>query len=49
MAAVIGFQSPYNDQRSVVALLADSPRGNELLTNALNDAVSGQRCLARWR
>ena len=41
MAAVIGFQSPYNDQRSVVALLADSPRGNELLTNALND--SGKR------
>lgn len=40
-AAVIGFQSPYNDQRSVVALLADSPRGNELLTNALND--SGKR------
>jgi hypothetical protein len=41
MAAIIGFQSPYNDQRSVVALLADSPRGNELLTNALND--SGKR------
>jgi hypothetical protein len=41
MAAVIGFQSPYNDQRSVVALLADSPRGNELLNNALND--SGKR------
>ncbi|MCS6036729.1 hypothetical protein LNQ52_10660 [Klebsiella pneumoniae subsp. pneumoniae] len=38
---MIGFQSPYNDQRSVVALLADSPRGNELLTNALND--SGKR------
>lgn len=41
MAAIIGFQSPYNDQRSVVALLADSPRGNELLTLALND--SGKR------
>lgn len=41
MAAIIGFQSPYNDQRSVVALLADSPRGNELLTAALND--SGKR------
>ncbi len=26
MAAVVGFQSPFNDQRSVVALLADSPR-----------------------
>lgn len=41
MAAIIGFQSPYNDQRSVLALLADSPRGNELLTQALND--SGKR------
>lgn len=41
MAAIIGFQSPYNDQRSIVALLADSPRGNELLTQALND--SGKR------
>ncbi|MGG8267863.1 cellulose biosynthesis cyclic di-GMP-binding regulatory protein BcsB [Klebsiella aerogenes] len=41
MAAIIGFQSPYNDQRSVIALMADSPRGNELLTNALND--SGKR------
>ncbi len=27
MAAVVGFQSPLNDQRSVIALLADSPRG----------------------
>jgi hypothetical protein len=41
MAAVIGFQSPFNDQRSVVALLADSPRGYELLNDALND--SGKR------
>jgi hypothetical protein len=41
MAAVVGFQSPYNDQRSVVALLADSPRGYELLNNAMND--SGKR------
>jgi hypothetical protein len=41
MAAIIGFQSPYNDQRSVIALMADSQRGNELLTNALND--SGKR------
>lgn len=41
MAAIIGFQSPYNDQRSVVALLADSPRGYELLNTALND--SGKR------
>ncbi|WP_058910494.1 cellulose biosynthesis cyclic di-GMP-binding regulatory protein BcsB [Entomohabitans teleogrylli] len=41
MAAVVGFQSPYHEQRSVVALLADSPRGYELLNNALND--SGKR------
>lgn len=41
MAAVVGFQSPYNDQRSVVALLADSPRGYELLNSAMND--SGKR------
>lgn len=41
MAAVIGFQSPYNDQRSVIALLADSPRGYELLNEAIND--SGKR------
>lgn len=41
MAAVVGFQSPYNDQRSVIALLADSPRGYELLNQAMND--SGKR------
>ena len=41
MAAVVGFQSPYNEQRSVVALLADSPRGYELLNTAMND--SGKR------
>ena len=41
MAAIIGFQSPYNEQRSVVALLADSPRGYELLNEAMND--SGKR------
>ncbi|MGY5954886.1 cellulose biosynthesis cyclic di-GMP-binding regulatory protein BcsB [Kosakonia sp. BK9b] len=41
MAAIVGFQSPYNDQRSVVALLADSPRGYELLNTAMND--SGKR------
>ncbi|MFN1130074.1 cellulose biosynthesis cyclic di-GMP-binding regulatory protein BcsB [Lelliottia nimipressuralis] len=41
MAAIVGFQSPYNDQRSVIALLADSPRGYELLNGAMND--SGKR------
>ncbi|MFP1453189.1 hypothetical protein ACLB1N_26095 [Escherichia coli] len=39
--AAIGFQSPYNDQRSVIALLADSPRGYEMLNDAVND--SGKR------
>ncbi|WP_054177964.1 cellulose biosynthesis cyclic di-GMP-binding regulatory protein BcsB [Trabulsiella odontotermitis] len=43
MAAIVGFQSPYNDQRSVVALLADSPRGYELLNDAMND--SGKRAV----
>ena len=41
MAAIIGFQSPFNAQRSVVALLADSPRAYQLLNNALLD--SGKR------
>ncbi|GAA3549897.1 cellulose biosynthesis cyclic di-GMP-binding regulatory protein BcsB [Zobellella aerophila] len=41
MAAVIGFQSPFHEQRSVVALLADSPRGYQLLNEAINDG--GQR------
>lgn len=41
MAAIVGFESPYHNQRSVVALLADSPKGYSLLNNALND--SGKR------
>jgi len=41
IGTIIGFQSPFNDQRSVVALLADSPRGWDLLNNALLD--SGKR------
>ncbi|MEA0983859.1 cellulose biosynthesis cyclic di-GMP-binding regulatory protein BcsB, partial [Salmonella enterica] len=41
MAAVGGFQSPFNDQRSVIALLADSPRGYQRLNDAVND--SGKR------
>lgn len=43
MAAIIGFQSPYHDQRSVIALMADSKRGSELLNQALND--SGKRAV----
>lgn len=41
MSAIIGVQSPFHAQRSIVALLADSPRGYELLNNALLD--SGKR------
>lgn len=41
MAAIVGFQSPFNPQRSVVAYLADSPRAWTLLDNAMND--SGKR------
>ncbi|TQI78194.1 cellulose synthase subunit [Serratia fonticola] len=41
MSAIIGVQSPFHDQRSIVALLADSPRGYALLNNALLD--SGKR------
>ncbi|MCG8709562.1 cellulose biosynthesis cyclic di-GMP-binding regulatory protein BcsB [Brenneria sp. 4F2] len=37
MSAIIGIQSPYHDQRSIVALLADSPQGYVLLNNALTD------------
>ncbi len=35
MSAIIGLQSPYHKQRSIVALLADSPRGFELLNETL--------------
>lgn len=41
MSAIVGVQSPFNDQRSIVALLADSPRGYELLNDAMLD--SGKR------
>ncbi|MBU3823586.1 MAG: cellulose biosynthesis cyclic di-GMP-binding regulatory protein BcsB [Candidatus Oceanisphaera merdipullorum] len=37
IAAIIGFQSPFYEQRSVVALLADSPEGYRLLNQALDD------------
>nr|MBA2817615.1 Cellulose synthase regulatory subunit [Candidatus Pantoea persica] len=38
LATVIGFQSPFHDQRSVVTLLADgSPRAWQLLNDALID------------
>ncbi|MDN0086843.1 cellulose biosynthesis cyclic di-GMP-binding regulatory protein BcsB [Yersinia nurmii] len=37
MSAIIGVQSPYHEQRSIVALLADSPQGYELLNDALLD------------
>ncbi|NEG81195.1 cellulose biosynthesis cyclic di-GMP-binding regulatory protein BcsB [Pantoea agglomerans] len=42
LATVIGFQSPFYDQRSVVALLADgTPRSWQLLNEAMGD--SGKR------
>lgn len=39
MAAIVGTQSPYFAQRSIVALLADSPQGYTLLNNALIDST----------
>lgn len=44
LATVIGFQSPFHDQRSVVALLTDgSPRAWQLLNDTLTDnAKRGQ-------
>jgi len=53
LATVIGFQSPFYDQRSVVALLADgSPRSWQLLDEALGDsgkrsAISGSAAVIR--
>ncbi|TPV27487.1 cellulose biosynthesis cyclic di-GMP-binding regulatory protein BcsB [Pantoea anthophila] len=53
LATVIGFQSPFYDQRSVVALLADgSPRSWQLLDEALADsgkraAISGSTAIVR--
>ncbi|WP_312123613.1 cellulose biosynthesis cyclic di-GMP-binding regulatory protein BcsB, partial [Pantoea vagans] len=53
LATVIGFQSPFYDQRSVVALLADgSPRSWQLLDEALADsgkrqAISGSTAILR--
>lgn len=41
IAAVIGFESPYHNKRSVVAVLADSERGYALFNQAIND--SGKR------
>lgn len=39
VATIIGTQSPYFAQRSIVALLADSPQGYTLLNNALIDST----------
>lgn len=52
MAAIIGFQSPFHEQRSVVALLADSPHAYQLLNNALLDtgkraAIYGSAAIIR--
>lgn len=37
IAAIIGFESPNNSQRSVVALLANGPEGYKLLNSTLNN------------
>lgn len=52
MGAIIGFQSPYNDQRSVVALMGDGAKGYELLDQAMADtgkraAMSGSVVIVR--
>lgn len=41
MAAIVGVQSPNNDQRSIVALLANNAEGQGLMNDALQD--SGKR------
>lgn len=43
ISAIIGVQSPFHAQRSIVALLADSQQGYELLNEALLD--SGKRAV----
>ncbi|WP_417616618.1 cellulose biosynthesis cyclic di-GMP-binding regulatory protein BcsB [Oceanisphaera sp.] len=52
LAAMVGFQSPFFEQRSIVALLADSPEGYQLLNTALSDeeqraALSGSVSIIR--
>ena len=37
ISAIVGLQSPYHDQRSIVALLADSTQGFSLLNQSLHD------------
>ncbi|MBF7993859.1 cellulose biosynthesis cyclic di-GMP-binding regulatory protein BcsB [Rahnella laticis] len=38
IAAIVGLQSPYFDQRSVVALMANSQKGFEMLNTSMQDA-----------
>ncbi len=52
VAALVGVQSPYHEQRSIVALLADSTAGQSLMNDALQDsgkraAVSGSVAVVR--
>ncbi|WP_045097680.1 cellulose biosynthesis cyclic di-GMP-binding regulatory protein BcsB [Legionella fallonii] len=43
LAAIIGLQSPYYKQRSIIGLLADTPRGFELLNETFSvKSLSGQ-------
>ncbi|WP_413721611.1 cellulose biosynthesis cyclic di-GMP-binding regulatory protein BcsB [Sodalis sp. RH24] len=43
IAAVVGLQSPYFNQRSIVALLAKGPDGNALLNKAMADNLQKAR------
>lgn len=43
IAALVGLQSPYFSQRSVVALMAKGPRGDALLNDALRDNAAKAR------
>ena len=52
LAALVGVQSPYHEQRSIVAILADSTAGQSLMNDALQDsgkraAVSGSVAVVR--
>lgn len=52
LAALVGVQSPYHEQRSIVAILADSTAGQSLMNDALQDsgkraAISGSVAVVR--
>lgn len=52
VAALVGVQSPYHEQRSIVAILADNTAGQALMNEALQDsgkraAISGSVAVVR--